>query len=268
MIKNGTEPRLFFQISCVSLAICKTFYSYIHCFSAYFRLKQHKLIRPFVTFIVSVPILGCDSTSAFHSQGKVKPLKVLDCNPEFFETFKNIGSSLIASTVLEKELEKFVCILYKQKEVDDVDMARYNIFRLGKYGGSDMPCTKDALYKHIRRVTFQATIWRRSLDPMMNCPDIAEHGWIVDEEGKVSIDWMDLPPAPNGILENVQCACKTGCISNRCSCRRANLKCTSLCRCNSCSNSVVVDGGRAEDDSDDGISNSSDEEDSDIDDGY
>ena len=165
-------------------------------------------MRPFIKFTVSLPILGCDSTSALHSQGKVKALKVLDCNPEFFETFKNIGSSLIASTVIEKDFEKFVCILYKQKEVDDVDMARCNIFRLGKYCGSDVPCTKDALNKHIRRVTFQATIWRRSLDPMMNCPDLAEYGWIVDGEGKVSIDWMDLPPAPDGILENLQCACK------------------------------------------------------------
>ena len=193
-------------------------------------------------------------------------MKVLDGNPQFFDTFKNIGSSLIANTVLEKEIEKFVCILYKQKEADDVDMARYNIFRLGKYCGNDMPCTKDALNKHISRVMFQATIWRKSLNPMMNCPDLAEHGWIVDEEGKVSIDWMDLPPAPDGILENVQCACKKGCNTSRCSCRRANLQCTSLCRCNSCSNSVVVDG--AEGDSDDDISDASERDESDIDDEY
>ena len=175
--------------------------------------------------------------------------------------------------MLKKEVENFVCMLYKQKEVDDVDMARYNLFRLGEYCGSEMPCTKDSLNKHLSRVMFQATIWRRSLNPIMNCPDFAEHGWIVDKEGKVSIDWMDLPPAPDGILENVQCSCKKGCNSNRCSCRKANLQCTSLCKCNSCSNCVVVhedgaEGDGAEGDSDDGISDASDRDESDVDDEY
>ena len=47
---------------------------------------------------------------------------------------------------------------------------------------------------------------------------------------------MDLPPAPDEILEHVQCGCKTGCTSNRCSCCKANLQCTSICQCNHCSN--------------------------------
>ena len=173
---------------------------------------------------------------------------------------------VIASTVLQKELEKFVCILYKQKEVEDVDTARYNIFRLGKYCGSNMPCTKDAFKKHISRVMFQAAIWRRSLSPIMNFPILVGHGWIIDKEGKVSIDWMDLPPAPDGLLENIQCACKKGCTTNRCSCHRANLHCTSLCQCKSCLNSSVVNESGTDSDGDSTISGASDMEDSDIDD--
>ena len=103
-----------------------------------------------------------------------------------------------------------------------------------------MPCTKDALKKHISRVIFRAAIWRRSLNSIMNFPNLVGHGWIIDKEGKVSIDWMDLPPAPDGLLENIQCACKKGCTTNRCSCHRANLHCTSLCQCKSCLNSSVV----------------------------
>lgn len=32
-------------------------------------------------------------------------------------------------------------------------------------------------------------------------PDIINHGWVV-VNNIVSIQWMDLPPAPDGILEN------------------------------------------------------------------
>ena len=134
----------------------------------------------------------------------------MEKNPEFLNAFQSIGSCFASNQVVEKEIEKFVCLMYQQKEVDDVNVARYNIFQLGKY-----------------------------LDPIVNAPYIAKHGWLVDNDGNVSIDWMDLPPAPDGILENVQCACKTGCMLNKCSCRKANLRCTSVCRCNQCSNGAL-----------------------------
>ena len=163
----------------------------------------------------------------------------MEKNPEFLNAFQSIGSCFALNQVVEKEIEKFVCLMYQQKEVDDVNVARYNIFRLGKYCQRDMPCTKDVLRKHLNRVTYQAAIWKRALDPIVNAPYIAKHGWLVDNDGNVSIDWMDLPPAPDGILENVQCACKTGCMSNKCSCHKANLRCTSVYRCNRCSNGAV-----------------------------
>jgi hypothetical protein len=33
---------------------------------------------------------------------------------------------------------------------------------LGKYGADQMPCTKDALDKHIQRSVYQAAIWQNS----------------------------------------------------------------------------------------------------------
>ena len=70
---------------------------------------------------------------------------------------------------------------------------------------------------------------------------------------------MDFTPAPDEILENVECSCKKGCASNRCSCVKANLSCTSLCKCLDCSNgkgnncnefSDCEDGSGSEEDSD------------------
>jgi hypothetical protein len=39
------------------------------------------------------------------------------------------------------------------------------------------------------------------------------------------------------ILELVNCKCKKGCESRRCSCFKASLKCTDLCQCIDCQNS-------------------------------
>ena len=180
--------------------------------------------------------LGCDSTSAFHGKGKIASLKVLDDCPDLYESFANFGSSFTPSVALVNALELFVCRLYKQQTSTKADEARFNIFSLGKYGADQMPCTKDALNKHIQGSVFQAAIWQNALSAMINCANITNHGWLVDDNESVSINWMDLPPAPDGILENVECSCKKGCVSNRCACVKAKLSCTSVCKCVSCIN--------------------------------
>ena len=200
---------------------------------------------------------GCDSTSAFHGKGKVTSLKVLDDFPDLYESFANFGSSFTPNSSLINALELFVCRLYKQQASNKVDEARFTIFSLGKYGADQMPCTKDALDKHIQRSVYQAAIWQNALSAIVDCPNITNHGWLVDNNGNVSINWMDLPPAPDGILENIECSCKKGCVSNRCACVKAKLSCASVCKCTSCVNkkkngdepSDSEDGSEGEDDS-------------------
>ena len=184
---------------------------------------------------ISFPFSGCDSTSAFQGKGKLTCLKVLEKNPNFVDSFTNLGSCFTPSSNLEHELEVFVCHLYKQ-DVDTVNDARFKLFCLGKYAGNQMPCTKDALGKHVKRAAYQAAIWHKALQPVVEYPEITNHGWQVENETDVKIDWMDLPPAPDGILENVDCSCKKGCSTNRCSCFKAGLSCTSLCKCQDCTN--------------------------------
>ena len=49
---------------------------------------------------------------------------------------------------------------------------------------------------------------------------------------------MNLPSAPESILENVNCGCKSGCRTKCCSCLKAKLKCTTLYSCSGCTNST------------------------------
>jgi hypothetical protein len=66
-------------------------------------------------------------------------------------------------------------------------------------------------------------------------------------DGNVRVKWMTMPAAPDGILENVNCGCKSGCSTRRCACVKAELKCTGLCACRDCLN-IEGDGNEIADD--------------------
>lgn len=196
---------------------------------------QFKVVVQASTFFV-----GCDSTSSFHGKGKAKPFAVLEKYPEFLATFETLGRTYDVTQELHKQLEKFTCHLYGQHAVDDVNLARYNIFSIGQFGEDTMPCTKDVLAQHTKRAAYQACIWKNALAQFTTPPAITDHGWVVTDK-RVEIKWMTLPPAPDGILENANCGCKTGCATKRCACRKAALKCTSLCSCTNCNNAPSTD---------------------------
>ena len=86
-------------------------------------------------------------------------------------------------------------------------------------------------------------------------------GWkIVD--GRLEIAWMTRPSAPDSLIECVSCKCKTGCKTQRCSCRKSELQCTDVCGCSDCSN--IYEGEDSEGEGSYACSNfSDDDEDSD-----
>jgi hypothetical protein len=69
----------------------------------------------------------------------------------------------------------------------------------------------------------------------MEIPPPNENGWR-SREGQLEIVWMTLPPAPDSVLECVNCGCKTGCKMQQCSCNKAGLQCTDVCNCEGCAN--------------------------------
>ena len=74
----------------------------------------------------------------------------------------------------------------------------------------------------------------------MDIPPPGCHGWrIVD--GELKIVWMTSPPAPDSILEFIHCGCKTGCETQRCSCKKAMMRCTDICTCAGCMNAEFDD---------------------------
>ena len=81
-----------------------------------------------------------------------------------------------------------------------------------------------------------------------------------DQMSKLQILWMTRPSALESLLDIVQCKCRTGCKTQRCSCLHSGLKCTAVCSCSECQNNLhVIDG---EDESD--PSDNDDEDDYDL----
>ena len=68
--------------------------------------------------------------------------------------------------------------------------------------------------------------------------------------GRLEITWISIPIAPDSILSFINCGCKTGCSTNRCSCKKAGLKCSDLCKCEGCENSTGKDSLDDEEDID------------------
>ena len=108
-----------------------------------------------------------------------------------------------------EQIQRYVWILYGQLCDDDVNIARYNLFNLGQYSESTTPCTKDVLL-HASRVSYQAYIWKCALQAIISPPSLADFGWEI-KDGQVLVKWRTIPVAPDNILENVNCGCRSGC---------------------------------------------------------
>jgi len=75
------------------------------------------------------------------------------------------------------------------------------------------------------------------MDNFLHMPDPGFHGWVYNEENDdLEIKWMSLPIAPDSILCFANCSCVKGCSTFRCSCKKASLRCSDLCRCKECQN--------------------------------
>ncbi|KAL8572752.1 hypothetical protein ACOMHN_030334 [Nucella lapillus] len=101
--------------------------------------------------------------------------------------------------------------------------------------------TRDSLKLHAQRANYQATLWRKCLQPTINAPSPTHHGWKLKDQGLI-VQWSSLPSAPSTLSQLVKCSCqKNNCNSRRCSCVSQGVPCTGLCQCVNCANKDTVE---------------------------
>jgi hypothetical protein len=193
-------------------------------------------------------LIGCDSTSSIFRISKQKAVEVMSKAEFSLQALGSLDWCGIADS-LYKECERYVCKLYGEHE--SLTEARYNLLATKQLAESQLPPSSNALKYHIQRASYQISIWKSALSPVMDVPPAKDHGW-TPELLRYHCD-----KSPTHTLLISACGCKKACDSNICKCRKNKLLCTDARSCNkTCCLNYALDSD-AEDVSE---INSSDEE--------
>lgn len=175
---------------------------------------------------------GCDTASCFYGKGKKTAMDTWNRFPEATTAFLSLAStpSEVSETCMAT-LERFVVLLYDRTSVKTVvNDARKQLF--GKKGRQfdTIPLTRAALLEHSKRAVLQAGyIWGQALTPNPTLPSPQDWGGTLDG-GLWRPFWTTLPDMMGSCQELLCCGCKKGC-RTQCSCVKASLRCTALCKC-------------------------------------
>ena len=112
---------------------------------------------------------------------------------------------------------------------------RVKYMYLDDVDSNQLPPCDDSLRKHAFGATYQAAIWKRSLQRCPEMPLPLGCGWC-NEDGGLAIDWMDGLPVPKAFLELLSCQCSRSCLLPSCSCMVNSPKSTDLCCLQDCTN--------------------------------
>ena len=163
------------------------------------------------------------------------------------------------------------------------------MFMGGESDNDKLPPTLHSLKLHCMRAHYQAKIWYQSLAINYTPDSPLNNGW-TEVDGVYVPTLITKPSQPSNIAELVACKCKKKhCAASKkggpgsCSCRKAKMKCTTLCQCDSvecqngseehtmCNENDGLSDDDEVDDDDGGIANGGvvvvDDVDDDIDDG-
>ena len=141
--------------------------------------------------------------------------------------------SFTLESVHMQRIERFVVLMYsKTCGLATVDDARCHLFSTGSRSLENIPPTRAALFQHVKRSLLQVSfIWKQSTTCHQTIPVFHQWGWEHDEHSQVWLPvWTTLPDASKACALLLHCACTKGCRQN-CKCCRADLHCTTLCKC-------------------------------------
>ena len=178
-----------------------------------------------VIVTIDICFTGNDYTSAFYGTGKTRAFKAIQRNEDFINLFKWFGDTFLFNSELFPMVEKSVCKLYALK-TKNVNEGRYSKFLMVYLNGrkktpepQQLPPTANALLCHWKRVSYPTAIIKQSLVSNPVIPSLLkEFRWSI-ENGSLEIQWMLLPPAPDNVLNLINCFCKKGCKTNACTCK-------------------------------------------------
>ena len=154
------------------------------------------------------------------------------------DAFTAFGRSTEVPEWVFKQMERYVCILYKPSgSVESVRELRWSLFAQNGKEGRQLPPTLGTLKPHTERAFFMALVWKSSCKPCPNIPPPTHYSWQLQDGNLIPV-LSENPPAPKALLELRRCSCSSSCMTNRFGCRKNTLVCTDACGCSDgCENS-------------------------------
>jgi hypothetical protein len=83
---------------------------------------------------------------------------------------------------------------------------------------------------------YQAAIWKRSLQSQPFVANPTDGCQMTDADGKLAVNWMRGSPAPHAFFQLLPCKCVRSFEIPQCTCLSKGLKCTDMCRLQTCHN--------------------------------
>ena len=170
---------------------------------------------------------GCDTVSAIADHGKTTLFDRL-CAADID---KHMDVFLYVQATKDSVIRNGIAIFQYIYHAPGTSLAtiRYNMFLRKAAAGvikpEILPPTESAAAQHSLRAYLQTWDWMllqsMSLDP-------SGYGWMVGIQGYEPVPTLE-PMAPEELLEFTSCYCRGDCSNQRCSCRKNDVKCISLC---------------------------------------
>ena len=175
-------------------------------------------------------LTGCDTTSQFLGCGKKTAWAAWSSMPELTDTLLALTYNpdlFCLNSVYVQRIESFVVLMYSRGcGADRGNEALHCLFTTGSRPLENMSPTEDALFQHVKRALLQASFyWSQATSILQEIPNISEWGWHKDINNTWQPLWTTLSDA------SVTCVILLHC--GRCKCKRAVVKCTALCKCES-----------------------------------
>uniref|UniRef100_A0A8D9A105 Uncharacterized protein n=1 Tax=Cacopsylla melanoneura TaxID=428564 RepID=A0A8D9A105_9HEMI len=157
----------------------------------------------------------------------MKMLDVLTKNPSLFDAAATFLNRDATHEDIASAGNKCLVVLYGGGEDDSVHALRYLTFvrsaASAKVHLARLPPTEEAAAQHSYRTFHQVQKWLGvNLEP-------TNWGWKSSHQGLIPV-MSTKEPAPLTLLKFLSCSCKKGCTGRNCTCQRAGLKRSALCK--------------------------------------
>lgn len=168
-------------------------------------------------------LTGCDTTSKVGAK--------LSCFTKSLnlELLNGFGEQPLTEEMIISAEKFLLQTLHKHRDAESFDEYRYAQYHdMNSLDFRKLVCCSSTIHEHIKRAHHQVMRWKNSAQPPPSFPDPADgFGYEVRMGLLLPILVPGLSRPAN--LPN-PCKCKN-CTRSTCSCRKANLKCCSFCKC-------------------------------------